>query len=61
LRAREEAAGGGVRGVFPEGKPVFRDGGIRDKDHIQICIRKSDSMPSLHENGKSMDFLQFSQ
>lgn len=50
-----------MRGVFPEGKPVFRDGGIRDKDHIQICIRKSDSMPSLHENGKSMDFLQFSQ
>ena len=28
-----------VRGVFPEGKPVFQDGGIRDKDHIQICVR----------------------
>lgn len=28
-----------VRGVFPEGKPVFHDAGIRDKDHIQICVR----------------------
>ena len=28
-----------VRGVFPEGKPVFQDSGIRDKDHIQVCVR----------------------
>ena len=28
-----------VRGVFPEGEPVFQSSGIRDKDHIQVCVR----------------------
>jgi len=37
--SREDKPYDSVRGVFPEGKPVFEDSGIRDKDHIQICIR----------------------
>lgn len=28
-----------ARGVFPEGEPVFPGAAIRDKDHIQICVR----------------------
>lgn len=28
-----------ARGVFPEGDPVFPGAGIRDKDHIQVCVR----------------------
>lgn len=28
-----------VRGLFPEGKPLYEGAGFREKDHIQICIR----------------------
>ncbi len=28
-----------VRGLFPEGKPLYPGAGFREKDHIQICIR----------------------
>ena len=28
-----------ARGLFPEGDPVFPGATIRDKDHIQICVR----------------------
>lgn len=28
-----------VRGLFPEGKPLYENAGFREKDHIQICIR----------------------
>lgn len=28
-----------VRGLFPEGKPLYQNAGFRIKDHIQICIR----------------------
>ncbi len=31
-----------VRGLFPEGKPLYTGAGFRDKDHIQICIRNAD-------------------
>lgn len=27
-----------VRGVFIEGKPVYKDSGIREKTHTQLCI-----------------------
>jgi hypothetical protein len=28
-----------VRAFFPEGEPVFPGAGIRERDHIQICVR----------------------
>jgi hypothetical protein len=28
-----------VRGVFLEGKPIYRASGFREKTHIQICVR----------------------
>jgi hypothetical protein len=28
-----------VRGLFPEGKPLYPDAGFRDKTHVQICVR----------------------
>ncbi len=28
-----------VRGVFIEGKPIYKDAGFKEKTHIQICIR----------------------
>ncbi|WP_456445242.1 hypothetical protein [Thiolapillus sp.] len=28
-----------VRGMFPEGKPLYPNAGFRRKNHIQICIR----------------------
>jgi hypothetical protein len=28
-----------VRGMFPEGSPLYDGAGFRTKDHIQICIR----------------------
>ena len=28
-----------VRGVFWEGKELYKNAGFREKDHIQICIR----------------------
>jgi hypothetical protein len=31
-----------VRGLFPEGKPLYAGSGFRTKDHIQICIRNTD-------------------
>ncbi len=27
-----------LRGVFPEGDPVYPGSAIRDKDHIQVCV-----------------------
>lgn len=27
-----------VRGIFIEGKPVYKDSGIMDKTHVQLCI-----------------------
>jgi len=30
-----------VRAFFPEGEPVFPGAGIRERDHIQICVRNS--------------------
>ena len=46
-----------VRGVFVEGKPVYKGAGFHDKSHLQICVRSrrcikgyfrviSDSIPS---------------
>lgn len=31
-----------VRGAFFEGKELFAGSGFREKDHIQLCIRKQD-------------------
>ena len=31
-----------VRGLFPEGRPLYSGSGFRTKDHIQICIRNTD-------------------
>ena len=28
-----------IRAFFPEGEPVFPGAGIRQRDHIQICVR----------------------
>jgi hypothetical protein len=28
-----------VRGVFSEGKELYKDAGFKEKDHIQLCIR----------------------
>lgn len=28
-----------VRGIFTEGGPIFEGAGIREKNHIQVCIR----------------------
>ena len=28
-----------VRGIFTEGGPIFKGAGIREKNHIQVCIR----------------------
>lgn len=28
-----------VRGLFPEGEPLYNGSGFRSKDHIQICVR----------------------
>ena len=45
LHALREAAGkipfASVRAFFPEGEPVFPGAGIRQRDHIQICVRHS--------------------
>ena len=30
-----------VRGVFIEGKEIYPEAGIKDKTHIQICVRNS--------------------
>lgn len=30
-----------VRGLFPEGKPLYPNAGFREKDHIQICVRNT--------------------
>ena len=30
-----------VRGLFPEGNELYPGAGLREKDHIQICIRNS--------------------
>jgi hypothetical protein len=31
-----------VRGLFPEGNPLYDGAGIREKDHIQICITNTE-------------------
>ena len=33
-----------VRGVFLEGKPLYKGAGFRDKTHIQICVRTKESI-----------------
>ena len=33
-----------VRGFFIEGAPVYPTAGLRSLDHIQICVRRSDSI-----------------
>jgi hypothetical protein len=41
-RARKEGgltAFDTVKGVFQEGRPIYRDAGFREKTHIQICVR----------------------
>jgi len=50
-----------IRGAFEEGKPVFPGAGIRDKTHIQICIRNPGQCIKgyfrlVDENGMALKF-----
>lgn len=39
LKTEKKTPYDSVRGLFPEGEPLYEDAGFRIKDHIQICIR----------------------
>jgi hypothetical protein len=45
-----------VRGVFTEGGPAFPGSGIQEKNHIQICIRNSNSIKGFFLPRKEVDF-----
>lgn len=45
-----------VRGVFTEGGPAFPGAGIQEKNHIQICIRNSNSIKGFFLPRKEKDF-----
>ncbi|MBE2180318.1 MAG: hypothetical protein IAE97_07590 [Chthoniobacterales bacterium] len=45
LRGREEKpAFDTVRAFFVEGQPLYENAGLRDLDHIQICVRNPRSI-----------------
>ena len=37
-RENDNRAFDSVRGIFLEGEPVYKDSGIREKTHVQLCI-----------------------
>ena len=38
-----------VRGLFPEGRPVYEQAGFRRENHIQICVRNRDCIRTKRE------------
>jgi hypothetical protein len=42
--------------VFTEGGPAFPGAGIQEKNHIQICIRNSNSIKGFFLPRKERDF-----
>jgi hypothetical protein len=38
-----------VRGVFVEGKQIYKDAGFREKTHIQLCIRNPNCIKGYFE------------
>jgi hypothetical protein len=36
-----------VRGFFVEGEPLYKGAGLRNQDHIQLCVRDTDSIVGL--------------
>ncbi len=38
-----------VRGMFPEGNPLYDGAGFRDKNHIQICIRNQNCIKAIFD------------
>jgi hypothetical protein len=38
-----------VRGMFPEGNPLYDNAGFRDKNHIQICVRNQNCIKAFFD------------
>lgn len=41
-----------VRGVFPEGEQLYPRAGVREKNHIQICVRNLNCIKGFFEPRK---------
>lgn len=45
-----------VRNVFTEGGPAFKGSGIREKNHIQICVRNLNNIKGFFIPRENLDF-----
>ena len=45
-----------VRGMFIEGKPIYKGAGIYDKSHIQICVRNQNCIKGYFHPRRLGDF-----
>jgi hypothetical protein len=45
-----------VRGMFIEGKPIYRGAGIFEKSHIQICVRNPNCIKGYFHPRQLVDF-----
>jgi len=46
-----------VRGMFIEGKPIYKGAGIYDKSHIQICVREKNCIKGYFHPRRLVDYV----